>query len=724
MCGALRQQPCWQVRTRSSRNVALRCTESEEAKMRDARTIECPVQERSLGIRARQIRLVIALLALSFLASRTALAQNRYATSDNHSGYVHWIDLYDASNSKIDPTDENPKPYSPEKTCGRCHEYDTISHGWHFNAVNPEAKHGRPGQPWIWSDERTGTHLPLSYRGWEGTHNPDDLGISRWEVAAKLGGFMPGGGVGSAESFEAEGAPESEGDRSKVTGALPVDCMLCHRNQGSGYSPFVWTEQIEDENFPYAPTAALGIATVSGSMTRLKEDFDATAEGAADKLPKVTYEASRFRNDGKVFFDLIRKPTSNACYYCHTNIDAESVTGSRWLHDEDVHLRAGLKCADCHRNSLDHHTVRGFDGEEHPAGKRAAALSCNGCHMPSHDKTEDALSMPGRLGAPKPEHKGLPPIHFEKMTCTACHSGPMPSESLGRQVNSIAHHLGKHVKRTGEEGPGILAAVNLPVSHSTGEEHADEKLYTPHRMMWPSFWGTIKDGELTVLNPEKVYDTVRRKLKVRREFIEELSEVKLPISKRKELLGDERYRVKEDERTEEEKEKIAKAEEEERKVQVAERIAGSLAALEEEFPETQAVFVTGGEGFVLKGEEEIESINAEILGDAAKPYSWPVAHNVRPARQSLGINGCTECHSDDSLFFQTRLTPIAMLPGQTPDSIAAIDLQNPDRVKLDTWNQLFAGRSQFKIAGLIALGLTCLVALSAMVWNLSSWFRR
>ena len=34
------------------------------------------------------------------------------------------------------------------------------------------------GEPGIWTDERTGTQLPLSYRDWEGTYDPGELGIS------------------------------------------------------------------------------------------------------------------------------------------------------------------------------------------------------------------------------------------------------------------------------------------------------------------------------------------------------------------------------------------------------------------------------------------------------------------------------------------------------------------------------------------------------------------
>ncbi len=35
----------------------------------------------------------------------------------------------------------------------------------------------------------------------------------------------------------------------------------------------------------------------------------------------------------------------------------------------------------------------------------------------------------------------------------------------------------------------------------------------------------------------------------------------------------------------------------------------------------------------------------------AEPYLWPIAHDVRPAAQSLGVRRCEDCHSTGSPFF-------------------------------------------------------------------------
>ena len=85
------------------------------------------------------------LIAWSMFAVATASspAADRYH-SDGDARFLHHIDLYDTSNRKITP--ESNKPYSSVKTCGRCHEYDTIAHGWHFNAFSPDSVAGREGE--------------------------------------------------------------------------------------------------------------------------------------------------------------------------------------------------------------------------------------------------------------------------------------------------------------------------------------------------------------------------------------------------------------------------------------------------------------------------------------------------------------------------------------------------------------------------------------------------
>ena len=55
-----------------------------------------------------------ALFPLVFLCAVSSARESRYAQTHSDSQYVHWIDLYDADNRKIDPTAEDAAPYSPQ----------------------------------------------------------------------------------------------------------------------------------------------------------------------------------------------------------------------------------------------------------------------------------------------------------------------------------------------------------------------------------------------------------------------------------------------------------------------------------------------------------------------------------------------------------------------------------------------------------------------------------
>ena len=297
-------------------------------------------------------------------------------------------------------------PSRPSRTRRRRHAVvvtttNTISHGWHFNAFFPDTEDGRAGEPWIWTDDRTGTQLPLSYRDWEQGYDPRKLGLSSFEMTRHFGARIPGGGLGvapavenatenptsdeSANGEDSADEPAQVPSRWELTGSLEVDCMVCHAVSGA-YDFNNRREQIEHENFAWAPTAGLRLGSIEGDVSRIRDGAAADDPATQEKLPQVTYDARRFAPDGTVFMDLVRKPPSNSCYQCHSNrhVDASGIQ-QRWVHDDDVHLRAGMSCVDCHRNGIDHDIVRGFSGEENPSGQSVVTLSCAGCHLGADD---------------------------------------------------------------------------------------------------------------------------------------------------------------------------------------------------------------------------------------------------------------------------------------------------------------------------------------------------
>lgn len=665
---------------------------------------------------SRNLTLTILLLVAVCLNLAMGSDDSRFSKTNSRSQYVHWIDLYDANDKRIDPTAETAPPYSPQFTCGRCHDYKAIVSGHHFSAPDKAVSAGRPGEPWIWTDARTGTQIPLSYRAWTGTYDPGSLGISSRDFVLKFGHHLPGGGPGEMvpevpEKAETEGdekAEESkeaiEAKRWKLSGMLNVDCMICHGNNHA-FSQEAWWNQIQDENFAWASTVALGIGNVEGKVAALKDDFDpATAgEDSKQKLPVMSYNLERINGEKKVFFDVIRKPANNACYYCHSTYPVGEHAPADWTRDEDVHVRAGFACADCHSNGIAHHTVRGYEDEAHPTGEDVSTLSCRGCHL-----NDDHGG--GRMGAPKPMHKGLPPLHFDRLSCTACHSGSELEGQAELLQTSLAHALGLPSHESGEIPPGIKAPVMV---------REGGKLY-PHRAVWPAFWGQMAGDEITPLNPDAVYDATRKTFRVRRgsSLADAVLDVKLSSSDKKEVLGEDRAKVKDEELTEEEKAKLDELIATKARENWQEKLVGGLNAIKEIVSEEGAepVFVSAGKVYRLSGEDAVETFEHK----AAEPYMWKFAHDVRPARQSLGVKGCYDCHTLGAPLFNSTVTAVGQTPDDEPVSHAMHELAGYDKLKLDAWAVSFLGRTAFKYFGYASMAVAGLVLLAYVLRGITT----
>jgi hypothetical protein len=494
---------------------------------------------------------------------------------------------------EIYPDDDPLLPFSQRWTCGLCHSYGLISKGWHFSAADPNIAPGRPGQPWILADARTGTQIPLSYRSWPGTFKPEQIGLSSREFVKLFGRHTPGGGVGELETDDPD-----EIMREYVSGKLEINCLSCHdaeftHNQGNFFL------QIARGNFRWASAATCGFASVSGSANDMPETYDPfmpePPEDAKKVPPTIKYRETAFDHENKVYFNIAREVPDNRCYFCHSNLYLEAEDTEKWNTDEDIHLKAGLKCVDCHRNGIDHNITRGYEDESSASSNHlAAASSCEGCHL---GEKGSSLPVAGRLGAPVPEHRGIPPVHFERMTCTACHSGPWPAKETLLTKTARAHRLGTiGVNKSHEALPHISSPVFA--------EQENGKI-APHKMVWPAFWGIIKEQEVTPIDFEVVKQTVGQVL----------ANEKLPRTGDWPALSDEHVT----------------------------EVLKSLKVTVEGEP----VYVSGGKVYSLDDSGKLWSEEHK----AAKPYLWPIGHNVRPAAQSLGIRYCTDCHATDAPFF-------------------------------------------------------------------------
>ncbi len=516
------------------------------------------------------------------LAAVVVAQETEPLKTDSRAPYVHRITLYAGDGAAISPKDPNPPPYSPRATCGKCHPYAEIRDGWHFNAVDPDVPAGRPGEPWFLVDEKAGTVSPISGRRWPGTVTPQDAGLSHWQFVLRFGHHTPGGGYGTPDSDTLRGARER--DRWRVSGALEIDCMMCH-SANQQHDPAELARQIEKENFQWAPTIALGLGVLRGEARKLPDDFDPEAPPDPDypdrTPPKLVYDRRLFDLDDRVLFNITRRPSPERCYFCHSFREVGPGATDDMLASRDVHLAAGLTCVDCHRNEMDHEIVRGYDTEAAERGEPwRAAFSCAGCHL-------GATAAPaGRYGAPRPEHRGLPPVHFDKLTCTACHSGPWPDMDARRFQTALAHGLGLPTReRRAAQAPEILGPVFA--------RQQDGKI-APQRLVWTN------DGS------------------------------KQP---------------------------------------------------------------------------------------ADEVYRWSIAHDVRPASQSLGVRGCEDCHAADGPMFFGRVPGPNDSPGDT-----MLGLRGDDAALEHNWVLAFRLRPIFKILGCACAGVLALVLLRMLSDGITARF--
>jgi hypothetical protein len=620
------------------------------------------------------VLVVWSVLSVPLIAAEEAAKLLGDESDGSRAQPIHLIPLF-AENDKgqkgaqIDPNDEQAMPLSTRWTCGACHSYGTISRGWHFNASDSNVPAGRPGEPWLYFNSKLGVQLPLSYRSWPGTHRPEQLGLTPAEFTKIFGRHMPGGGPGEVTPTDTE-----EVARQYVSGKLEVNCLACHNahpGQDQG-SPTGYAMQATKMNFRWAAAASSEFADVAGSVADAGPTYDPFMPDESEKkAPRTTYDKKAFDAKGNVRVLIVREAPKQRCYFCHSDLfcGENGEKPEKWCSDEDIHMTAGLTCVDCHRNGLGHNIVRGYDGEAAQSGNpMAATTSCRGCHLGDENGKR---ATGGRLGAPVPKHKGIPAVHFERLTCTACHSGPYPGDQPVLAKTSRAHRLGTiNVNKDVRVMPHILAPVFA--KQAVTDPNSTPKI-GPHKLVWPAFWGTLneKDGVAPVA-------------------LATVAEVVGAVLKDVEVSGTGDWsELKEG------------------------QIVRALKALSES-GQAKPVYVTGGMLYQL---DDAGVLTSRQNHPAAAPYAWPLAHNVRPAAQSLGVGKCTVCHSTDSAFFFGKVgvdSPIASVAGLTK---VQYEFQKAPHGRTWAFAWSFVFRPWFKV---VAIGSVAVIGIVLLLYGLKA----
>lgn len=454
---------------------------------------------RAVGVALAAVLLVSAgawaqTAAVPTAAGPATASSAKHAVWDgNRTLPVHLLPLRDENDAPIIPTETNPLPYSARYTCGPCHDYDAIKGGWHFGATTAKSS-GRPGEPWFEVDPKTGTILPLSYRQWPGLYDPKTAGLTAWDFTLLFGRSFPGGGPAEPSDEEALGEPEA---RWNVSGKAEVNCLACHNRSGR-QDHSEWAKQVLRENLRWAATAAAGLGEVGGMASRLKGTWDIFDGPNLDDhewavAPSVTYKPTDFDSKHRYSFDLNYQPSDDRCLVCHSVSPRDA---DHWSADRDVHSAAGLKCTDCHRGDIRHLMIRGYETEAAETGNAAAAaFTCRGCHL-GEDAEGRKTVTPGRLGAPYPKHAGIPLVHFRRLACTVCHSGPKPRQGFTAVRTSRANRLGVY-------GVATWATDTPAVFEPIYAKDAQDKI-APRRLVWPAFWGRRSDRTIVPLQPAAI----------------------------------------------------------------------------------------------------------------------------------------------------------------------------------------------------------------------------
>ena len=222
----------------------------------------------------------------------------------------HLIPVYAESETgekgeQITPDTEFPMPFSTRWTCSDCHNYDLVKKGWHFNVMDSNIPSGRPGEPWVYYDSKLCIQIPLSYRGWQGTFRPEQIGLSEYKFTKIFGRHIPGGGPGEIDTTEAD-----EIGRQLLSGKLEINCLACHnahygQDMGGlgGYAV-----QVSRENFRWAATASCEFATVTGSAAQMPMTYDPFMPDPDQKnAPTVNYHKEAFNENNEVLFQIVRQ---------------------------------------------------------------------------------------------------------------------------------------------------------------------------------------------------------------------------------------------------------------------------------------------------------------------------------------------------------------------------------------------------------------------------------
>ena len=562
--------------------------------------------------------------------------------------------LRDEDGNVINPAKgENAgKPYSPKATCGACHDYEKITKGFHFTQGMGEPPTPEQVERYLWASTPGNfggnwcSPAPLyRYLSPKKNESAAAMDMTAFTFATSpCGACHPGGGSMEYDregkrydrwmsdpksGFTSKGDNHFDGDyhqaRWSETGVLEADCLLCHM---PGYDHAQRKKQLGAWNFRWAATAGAKLAAVAGSVK----------EG---KPVEVVYDKALFNPDGTIEPHIVREPRNNACLSCHAQPGWKK-RGANFSPRTDVHLRAGLKCVDCHPAGSSATDPRIAGKEEHQFGKGDdpgglvrndldnTLVTCNDCHDT------------GRCGAPVARHTWLPPLHLEAIACQTCHIPErlvMPIEVQAGDVFNTVPKIDQPGKRLWTfYGPdwefrNHYGYLNMMGYDDKPTERFRPKLARYQGKIYPvnqvhSAWPGIEVEGQTALMQPKMSDIVG--------MWKAHQEDPARYAGLAKITDDNGDGVPEVNRPEEIDALIAS---------VTQRLADVKYPMEGK----RVVWVMDDR--VYRSGTEYRTVPKRAWETSPFANVHKYNHDVFPAKAALGAGGCTDCHSPGSEFF-------------------------------------------------------------------------
>ncbi len=566
------------------------------------------------------------------------------------------FNLYDEDGNIIDPVNRinAEKPYSPKQTCGKCHDYDKITLGYHFQQGKDEVATSASldRYQWVSTPGNYGgtwcSPAPL-YRHLSPKKNNSARTIDMTSfsfITAGCGDCHPGGGPAEYDrsgfrydnymvekGYKPGGLNDLDGDyyhaRWSETGVLEADCMICHQ---PGYNNEVRKQQLKLLNFRWAPTAASGWGVIKGSVDK---NMDV----------KVSYDLSVFDADGKISPHIVREPRNEACLFCHAQPGWKK-RGANFDARTDVHIRAGMKCVDCHPagskaldERINEREMHQFAKGDDPGGRVRddldnTVLDCNYCHTN------------GYLGAPIAKHNWLPPLHLEQIACQTCHIPERLVKPAQFQASDV-FNPGTKISTKGKHlwvfyGPDMKYYNHYGNLEMMG---FDDKPTDPFKPVLVRYKGKIRpanrvhsawpgievEGKPGLMQP-KMGDIVKM---WEDHFGDPSNYPELSL-----ITDDNDDKVIEVNRPEEINALISAV------TSMLKKTNYPMEGRRVVWAMNDRIFTSGTDYYTIKKEEWESSPYANV-----HTYN----HDVYPARAAIGTNGCSDCHDKNSGFYTSMV---------------------------------------------------------------------